>query len=124
MGKQICKAPLIAYPFELIYQSLTSSSMRVNYPVLNLGSPRIPIWKSPMPRKTFSQEMQEVKNETLLLSSMVEQAVINSAGALKDNDLEQARQILLNDIGINRKRFEIELSIMILIATQQPTAHD
>ena len=42
--------------------------------------------------KTFSQEMQEVKNETLLLSSMVEQAVINSAGALKDNDLEQARQ--------------------------------
>ena len=77
-----------------------------------------------MQRKTFSQEMQEIKDEILLLSSMVEQAVINSAAALKDNDLERARQIHLEDSLINRKRFEIEYSIMVLIATQQPIAHD
>jgi phosphate transport system protein len=77
-----------------------------------------------MQRKTFSQEIQEIKDEILLLSSMVEQAAMNSARALKDNDVERARQIYSNDIFINRKRFEIEYSIMILIATQQPIAHD
>jgi len=77
-----------------------------------------------MQRKTFSQELQDVKNEILLLSSMVEQAVMDSATALKDNNLEGARQVLSRDILINRKRFEIESSIMVLIATQQPIAHD
>src|SRR5919109_5363593 len=77
-----------------------------------------------MQRKTFSQEIQEVKNEILLLSSMVEQAVMDSVTALKDNNLEGARQVLSNDLHINRKRFEIEYSIMVLIATQQPIAHD
>jgi phosphate transport system protein len=77
-----------------------------------------------MQRKTFSQELHEVKDEILLLSSMVEQAVMESVTALKDNDLARARLILSNDVLINRKRFEIEISIMVLIATQQPIAHD
>jgi phosphate transport system protein len=75
-------------------------------------------------RNSFRQEMQEIKDEILLLSSMVEQAVMSSAEALKDNDLEQARQVILNDACINRKRFEIVISIMELLATQQPIAHD
>ncbi len=77
-----------------------------------------------MSHKTFSQEIQEVKDEILLLSSMVEEAVMNSAEALKNNDLVQARQILASDLHINRKRFEIETSIMVLMATHQPIAHD
>ena len=77
-----------------------------------------------MQRKTFSQEIQEVKDEILLLSSMVEEAVMDSATALKENNLEGARQVLSKDLLINRKRFEIEYSIMVLIATQQPIAHD
>jgi phosphate transport system protein len=77
-----------------------------------------------MYRKSFSQELHEIKDELLLLSSMVEQAVMNTAEALKNNDVEQSRQVLLNDKSINRKRFEIEYSIMVLIATQQPIAHD
>jgi len=77
-----------------------------------------------MPHKTYSQEMQEVKDELLLLSSMVEQAVMDSAEALKTNDLESARQVLSQDIYINRKRFEIEILIIVLMATQQPIAHD
>lgn len=77
-----------------------------------------------MQRKTFSQELQDVKDEILLLSSMVEQAVMDSAMALKENNLKEARQVLARDTLINRKRFEIEYSIMVLIATQQPIAHD
>ena len=77
-----------------------------------------------MLHKTFSQEMQAVKDQVLLLSSMVEEAVMNSAEALKNNDLDHARQVLAGDKGINRKRFETEISIIVLIATQQPIAHD
>lgn len=77
-----------------------------------------------MSHKLFSQELQDVKDEILLLSSMVEQAIMDSVSALKDRDLEQARQILARDRDINRKRFELEISIMVLIATQQPIAHD
>ena len=75
-----------------------------------------------MSRKTFNQEMQEVKNEVLLLASMVEEAVMESAQALKDNDLDRSRQVLQNDMRINTKRFEIEISIIVLMATQQPAA--
>ncbi|MGZ9234268.1 MAG: phosphate signaling complex protein PhoU [Anaerolineales bacterium] len=77
-----------------------------------------------MPRNTFDQEMQEIRDEILLLSSMVEQSVMYSVEALKDNDMRRSRQILSYDTLINRKRFEIESSILILIATQQPIAHD
>jgi len=93
----------------------------MNQAVDNLGTA---IWKSLMSRKTFSQEMQEIKDEILMLSSMVEQAVMDSAEALKDNDLEHSRQIRSNDMSVNRKRFEVEISIMVLMATQQPIAHD
>jgi phosphate transport system protein len=55
---------------------------------------------------------------------MVEQAVMDSVESLKNNDLEHARQILRNDLDINQRRFEVETLIMILIATQQPIAHD
>ena len=74
-----------------------------------------------MSLKTFCQE---IKNEVLLLGSMVEEAVMDSAGALKDNDLDRSSQVILNDLRINRKRFEIEISIVVLMATQQPVARD
>ncbi len=77
-----------------------------------------------MSYKTFRQEIQEVKDEVLLLSSMVEEAVMNSAEALKNNDLEQSARILSGDTRINRKRFQMEASIMVLLATRQPIAHD
>ena len=77
-----------------------------------------------MPRKSFGHEIQEVKNEILLLASMVEEAVMESVQALKDNDLDRSRQVLQNDLRINRKRFEIEISIIVLMATQQPAARD
>ena len=77
-----------------------------------------------MSRKALNQETQEIKNEVLLLSSMVEQAVMDSAGALKDNDFDRSQQVLANDFHINRKRYEIEISIVVVMATQQPVARD
>lgn len=77
-----------------------------------------------MLRKTFETELQQIKDDILLLGSMVEQAILDSVEALKKRDLQASQKILEADREVNKKRFEIENQVMILIATQQPMAHD
>ena len=77
-----------------------------------------------MVRKTFETEIQQVKDDVLVLGSMVEEAILNTVEALKKRDIKAAEGILESDILINKKRFDIENKLMILIATQQPMAHD
>jgi phosphate transport system protein len=77
-----------------------------------------------MIRKTFEHEIQQVKDEVLVLGSMVEHAIITSVEVLKKRDIQGAERIIAEDREINKKRFAIEHQLMILIATQQPMAHD
>ena len=80
--------------------------------------------EDPMLRKTFENEIQQVKDDVLILGSMVEQAILSSVEALKKRDVKTSESIIETDKEINAKRFEIENKLMILIATQQPMAHD
>ncbi len=75
-------------------------------------------------RKTFETEIQQLKDELLLMGSMVEQQVLDSVEALKKRDLDASKRIYEADAKINAKRYSIEEQVMILIATQQPMAHD
>jgi phosphate transport system protein len=77
-----------------------------------------------MLRKTFETEIQQVKDDVLLLGSMIEKAILDSVEALKKRDVKFSERIIAGDKEINKKRFEIESQLMILIATQQPMAHD
>lgn len=77
-----------------------------------------------MVRATFDKYLQELQDEMLTLSSMVEKAIDRSLDALKRRDLESARQIIADDQKINLKRSEIEEMGIDLIATQQPMAQD
>src|SRR5512134_3066002 len=77
-----------------------------------------------MLRKTFETEIQQVKDNVIMLGSMVEQAIITSVDTLKKRDIKGAERIFEEDKEINKKRFEIENKLMILIATQQHMAHD
>lgn len=77
-----------------------------------------------MLRKTFESEIKQVKDDVLMLGSMVEKALLDSVEALKKRDIKEARKIFEEDAEINKKRFEIESQLMILIATQQPMAKD
>jgi phosphate transport system protein len=77
-----------------------------------------------MVRKTFEIEIQQVKDDVLVLGSMVEQAILGSVEALKKRDIKASEKIFAQDREINAKRFEIESKLMILIATQQPMARD
>ncbi len=61
---------------------------------------------------------------SLLLGSMVEEATLQSVNALVQRNLLAARQVYDGDALVNEKRFAIENAILVLMATQQPMAHD
>jgi phosphate transport system protein len=77
-----------------------------------------------MLRKELDSEIRTIKSDVGALEQMVTQVVQKSALALKDNDLEQAHILFAYDSEINQMRYEIEGSVMVVIATQQPIAHD
>jgi phosphate transport system protein len=75
-------------------------------------------------RKTFETEIQQLKDDLLMLGSMVEQGILGAVDSLKKRDIEASRHIYETDALINAKRYAIEEQVMIVIATQQPMAHD
>lgn len=75
-------------------------------------------------RKNFETEIQQLKDELLILGSIVEQQIQDSVEALKNRDVDESRRIREVDDQINAKRYAIEEQVMIVIATQQPMAHD
>jgi phosphate transport system protein len=77
-----------------------------------------------MVRKTFDKELQRIKDDVLLLGSMVEKALTDAVAYLKARDLEASKQVIEGDRKINEKRFAIESDILVMIATQQPMAGD
>lgn len=77
-----------------------------------------------MPRLTLDRELRLIQDETLILGSMVEQAILNAIDALRRRDMVAAQDVIDNDSRINEKRFAIENRILILFATQSPLAHD
>ena len=57
-----------------------------------------------MLRKTFENEIQQVKDDVLLLGSKVEQAILNSVESLRKRDIKAAHEILDADLLINKKK--------------------
>ena len=72
--------------------------------------------RSPV-RKTFETEIQQLKDEMLLLGSMAEQQIIGSVEALKKRDIEASIRIQKMDLQVNAKRYAIEEQVMIVIAS-------
>ena len=77
-----------------------------------------------MARELFEKKIKQIQDEILLLGSMVEQATLDSVKVFKDRDVAAASALVEDDQNINDKRFAIENAILILMATQQPLAHD
>jgi phosphate transport system protein len=75
-------------------------------------------------RTAFHKKLREIQDDILAMGSMVSKALLRSIDALKNRDLELARQIITDDQKVNSKRFEIEEKCIELIATQQPMASD
>ncbi len=77
-----------------------------------------------MTRVTLNRQINHIQDEILMLGSMVEQATLRAVTSLKNRDQVLARTVFEEDQLINDKRFAIENAILILMATQQPMAHD
>ncbi len=77
-----------------------------------------------MPRLTLENDISQLKNEVMILGSMVEKSMLSAVTALRKRDLASAQTVYHSDKHINDKRYALENAIIILIATQQPMAHD
>lgn len=74
--------------------------------------------------KEVNLEIGNIRDEILVLSSMVEKAMIDSSLALKEHNFDVSGKILHGDLQINKKRFALEGIIIAFIATQHPTPYD
>lgn len=75
-------------------------------------------------RETLDRKIKDHFAVITNLGGIVEQAILGSVDALHQRDLESARKIYKNDQFINKKRYELEASALITVATQQPMAID
>jgi phosphate transport system protein len=75
-------------------------------------------------RTAFERRLDEVQEDMLVLAGMVEAAIERGIEALRNRDVELARQIIADDLKINGKRYDTEEKCLELIATQQPLASD
>lgn len=75
-------------------------------------------------RAAFDRQLAELRDDVLILGSMVDKAIDRSVEALKRRDRNESQIIVSEDFKINRKRFETEERCMLLLATQQPMARD
>ncbi len=77
-----------------------------------------------MTRQYMDTLLDQLKDDVLILESMVREAILESVKALMTQDRKLAKEIVKRDSEINEKRFHIENECLITIATQQPMASD
>jgi phosphate transport system protein len=75
-------------------------------------------------RALFSEEMDRVRHDILVMSSLVEEGLGKALAAFQNNDKELAKAVREEDGAVNAMQLKIEDETVILIATQQPVARD
>jgi len=77
-----------------------------------------------MVREVFQEKLKELEKEVIEMGEMVITAINRSIEALKSRDLDEAKNIINDDLLINKRRWDIEEECISLISTQQPVATD
>jgi phosphate transport system protein len=75
-------------------------------------------------RKQFASKLDELRDDILKMSIMVEAELKQALKALETLDKDTAHQVVSSDAAVNAERFAIEEKCLELIATQQPVARD
>src|SRR3989304_4606512 len=75
-------------------------------------------------RLVFDQKYTEIRDNLLRMGQLLDAAIERSLTALKNQDVNLARQVIADDTAINDLRFTVEEECLALIATQQPAASD
>jgi phosphate transport system protein len=75
-------------------------------------------------RVHFDHDLSTLTREVQRLGEMVIQAVQQAFQALRERDIDRAKQVIEHDRNINQAERDIEVHALRLIATQQPVASD
>ena len=75
-------------------------------------------------RAAYRQQIQQLRDDTMAMASMVDKAIARSMSALQRQDTALARTVIEGDTAINRQRWDIEERALLIIATQAPMASD
>jgi phosphate transport system protein len=77
-----------------------------------------------MTRANYDNQIQQLRQSVISMSSMVDKAIAWSVDALKEQQLDLAQQVVDGDRRINEVRWSIEEQALLIIATQAPLAGD
>lgn len=75
-------------------------------------------------RSILTQELAEMNNLILRLTSTVDLAIEQAMDALINRDIDLAQKVIADDEATNALRFEVEELCLMVLATQQPFATD
>jgi phosphate transport system protein len=75
-------------------------------------------------RQLFQHELDTLRERVVTMGSMVDKALSRAVDALRTQDVNLAREVIANDLEINRYRWETEDEAARVIATQGPIASD
>ncbi|HCM26384.1 MAG: phosphate transport system regulatory protein PhoU [Treponema sp. GWB1_62_6] len=69
-------------------------------------------------------EMNRIRHDILAMGTKVEEDLAKARAALKEQDVELAKEVKAGDAVVNAMQLKIEDQAAVLIATQQPVARD
>jgi phosphate transport system protein len=75
-------------------------------------------------RIAFLEELNRLRHDVLAMATRVEEDLGKALSALRNNDVELAKEVKADDAVINAMQIKIEDQAAIVIATQQPVARD
>jgi len=74
--------------------------------------------------RAFDQELEDLRQKLLLMATMADTAVQKSLASVITRNSDLARDVITDDININRMELEIEDQAFKLLALRQPLATD
>jgi len=74
--------------------------------------------------RLFDQELEDLKQNLLRMAEMAENAVSKSVVSVTDRNSELAREVITDDIALNRLELAIDEQGLKLLALRQPMAAD
>ena len=77
-----------------------------------------------MAREEFDKELSILESDLVVMSGMVEDALLRSVKALKNRDVDQSQRVIELDDRIDLREVEIERSCVDLIRKEAPIASD
>ena len=75
-------------------------------------------------RLFFLEELNRLRHDVLAMATRVEEDLGKTLSALRNNDVELAKEVVADDAVVNAMQLKIEDEAAIVIATQQPVARD